>query len=182
MSHDYSAYIGHNNPPNNLLEIAELAEQQLKAAQEVEIAERNLKDKKEQLREISERILPEKMEQLGLQDYTTTSGTHIEVEDKTKGYLTIENRNAGFDWMERSGFGPLIKQKLTVLFGKKDFEKAKSLLVELLDRGFVAGMEREVHWKTMDAFIRNQLAEGNSIPLEIFSVDRKKITSVTLKE
>jgi hypothetical protein len=69
---------------------------------------------------------------------------------------------------------------VVVAFGRKQIEEAQELVDKLRALGKLANLEKNVHHSTLDAFIREQLAEGKDIPLDIFSVDRNRVAKVTI--
>jgi hypothetical protein len=38
--------------------------------------------------------------------------------------------------------------------------------------------EQNVHWQTLDAFVRQQLENGDELPLELFGVFRQRFAKV----
>lgn len=178
---DYSAYvgIGHNQPPGDLDEIKKLAQDQLLAKKEVERLEKELKEAEEKYKDISERRLPGKMDHLGIPAVTLPDGTTVEVEEKVRGGLIVENRPKGHKWLEEQGHGAILKTEVSIAFPKKKLEEAKKLVERLREEELPANLERSVHANTLDAFIREQLELGKDIPLDIFSVMRQRIATVT---
>lgn len=179
---DYSAFVGvgHNNPPNEMEEVRKLAELQLATQKEVENLEIALKNAQERFKDISERKLPEKMESLNISAHTYTDGMVVEVEEKVKGGLLVENRPKGHAWIEEKGHGGLLKTEVVIPYPRKKLEEAKKLVEELREKQLPANLERTVHHQTLDAFIREQLELGKEIPLDIFSVYRQKSATVTI--
>lgn len=181
--YDYSAFIGHNSQgQGDIAELNKLVELQHQAEIKVETLEAELKTAKEDLRQIAEKKLPEKMEELGTNSYSTSTGIAVEIKEKIRGSLPKENQGKGYEWLEKSGFGGLIEGQVIVPFGRNEVEAANKFVAELLDKGLVAGFERNVHHSRLDAFIREQLAQGKEVPLEIFNVFRQRIAIVKTNE
>lgn len=178
-SYDYSAYLGHNRP-TDISELSKLAESQHAAQVKVDNLTAQLKLAQDELKELAEKIVPEKMEEFGLSDYTTTTGIRIEVKEKIRGSLPAENREKGFNWLETKGFGGLIKTEVLIPFKRGQLDEANKLAEKLREENHIVGVERDVHHSTLDAFIREQLAQGNDIPLDIFGVFRQRIAKVEI--
>lgn len=176
MTNDYSQYIGvgHNNSP----EITLLAETQLKLQEKVEKLEEDLKKAKENLREYSEKLLPEKMEELGFTEFTTSSGISVQVKEVIRASLSVENRPKGHRWLEENGFGGIIKSTVIVPYNRDEIQQANALVEELKLRQRLAGLERKVEPMTLVAFIKEQLAQGKDIPLDIFGVLRQRVAKI----
>lgn len=178
-STDYSAYVGMgHNQPTDIPEINRLAELQHKIQLRTSKLESDLKSEQEELRNVAEKLLPEAMENLGLSTYTTTTGISVQVKEKIRGALPVENRPKGFDWLEKNGFGGLIESEVVIPFKRDELEEANKLVEELRDKGKIAVLERNVHHARLDSFIREQLAQGAELPLDIFGVFRQRIAKV----
>lgn len=176
--YDYSAYVGmgHNQ---DMSDIVRLAEEQLAAEIEVSRLESELERAKETLRQLAEKTLPEKMEEIGVSEYTTTTGISIQVKEKIRGSLPVENKDKGYKWLEDNGFGGLIETEVVVPFRRGELEKANALVKELQkDKKQISSLERNVHHARLDGFIREQLSLGKDIPLNIFGVYRQRIAKV----
>lgn len=181
---DYSAFasMGHNSPPDKLTEIAALAEKQLAAQLTVDRLEVDLENAKSALKEIAERRMPELMEDAGMQEFTTTNGIHIGVKEKVRGALPVPNRPLGYDWLEKNNAGAIIKAQVIVPFERNELEDAMKLVKTVQVSGRIAELKRDVNAATLDLFIRERLAEGKDIPLNIFSVHRQRIAKVERDE
>jgi hypothetical protein len=176
---DYSAFIGMgHNQPSELLEITKLADAQYAAQTKVDKLEEDLKGAKEDLRILAEQKLPEAMENAGISEYTTVDGVHVEVKEKVRGSLPAENKAKGYQWCENAGFAGLIESKVVAPFGREELEEANLLVQELQQKGRIAVLERSIHHSRLDAFIREQLAQGKDIPLDIFNVYRQRVAKV----
>lgn len=176
---DYAEYArsGHNHQ-NNLLEISSLAQEQVEAEKQVEKLEAALKNAKEVLREISEKKIPEEMDRLGISTYSTPTGISVKVEEKIRASLAVENRQKGFVWLEENGYGGMIKSSVVVAFKRDELEYAEKLVEALREDEYLVNLERKVEPMTLTAFIKEQLAQGKDIPLDIFGVFRQRVAKV----
>ena len=176
---DYSTYVGvGHNSADELSNVARLAEAQNKAQENVNRLEEELKAAKEELRKYAEKLLPEEMEKLGLSTYNTTSGISVSVKEQIRATLSPENRPKGFAWLEEHGFGGLIKSNVVVPFKRNEIEEANKLVEKLGEEGKLANLERKVEAQTLMAFVREQLAQGKDIPIDVFGVFRQRIAKV----
>ncbi len=177
---DYTDYVGvgHNSAPDDLLEITKLAEAQFEAQKKVDKLTEELKDATTALRNIAEKQLPEAMDALGVTIFTTTSGIAVKVSEKIRASLAPEHRPAGFAWLEENGYGAIIKSEVVVAFSRNEIEDAKQLVDALRVSRRLANLERKVEPSTLTAFIKEQLAQGKDIPLNIFGVYRQRVAKV----
>lgn len=180
---DYSGYleVGHNSAHAAMDDIINLAQAQLKAEQLVEKLEEDLASAKENLCDISENQLPEKMEQLGLPSFTTNDGITIKIKEEIRANISEERKPPAHDWLEKNGYGALIKSEVVTPFGRDEIQQANELVTTLQKQGRLANLKRGVNFQTLQAFVREQLAKGKDIPIDLFGVNRKHISKVSIK-
>lgn len=178
-NNDYSAYVGMgHNQPSDLPEITKLAQAQHVAQVKVKKLEAELKVAKEELRQIAEKRLPEAMDSVGITTYTTKEGVSVEISEKIRASLPVENRPKAFAWLEENGFGGMIKSEVIVNFGRSKIDDATKLVEELRAESHLANLERRVEPMTLTAFVKEQLTQGKELPLDIFGVFRQRIAEV----
>ena len=98
---------------------------------EIEAAEANLKMKKERADKISAEVIPEIMEQMKLKTLKLQDGSSIEVKEVFSATIPVANREGAFKWLRDNDLGDLIKNEITVSFGRGEDNKATIMLVLL---------------------------------------------------
>lgn len=151
-----------------ITDISALAEALIFAEADVDTAETNLKDKKESARRLREETIPGAMQELGIESIKLTTGQKLTVVQDVYASILAADRKAAYDWLNSHGFGGLIKTEVVVDFGKGEEEKVASFYQELKARGFEAEVEQGIHAATLKAFLREKLASGSDIPLDLF--------------
>lgn len=166
---------------NALAQLAGLAQEQAEAEAEVARLEAELEKAKKVLRIVSEETLPGLMDELKLQQFTTTNGFRIEVKKTMRASITKEREERAFGWLEDNGHAALIKRQVVVQFGRKASEnKLARAMLKRLDRvGRDAAYKRKVEPATLAAFLREQMANGREIPLELFGAFEQRSTKIT---
>ena len=149
-------------------DISILVRSLLEAEEASEMAELKLKQAKEQVRLLKEETIPGAMQELGLESLVLDTGHKLTCTQEVYASIPVSNRGAAFRWLEDNGYGGLIKTELSVVYGKGELEQAVQLEHELADRGCAVDISQSVHPQTLKAFIKEQLAEGTGIPLELF--------------
>lgn len=180
---DYSAYIDKGNLHNRPIEmqnIIDLAQQQIKTERNIVRIEEELKHAKAHLAQISEIDLPAQMEDLGLPEFKLPDGVKIQVSEKIRASVSIERRPAATQWLEEHNAGGLLKTEVVVPFGRGEIEEAKELVKKLMENNRLANLERTVHPQTLNAYVREQLAEGKDIPVDLFGISRQRVSKITL--
>src|SRR5262249_243036 len=104
---------------------------------------------------------------LGIDGLDLRSGTRVESAQVVKGSITDETREAAHGWLRAHDYGDLIKNVVTVTFGKGEDDFAHALLENIKsmhDDGllrFGALENREaVHSSTLAGFLRQRVASG----------------------
>jgi hypothetical protein len=149
-----------------LSELARLGQALIDAEEAVEKAEQALKDRKAELRKLVESEIPDYMQECGVSKVTLDGGATIGYKDDVRLEWDEAKKANAFEWLESNDFGGLIKTGVTASFGKGELEKAKELLSKLSESGLEVALKRDVHYQTMCAFLREQIAAGTAIPLE----------------
>jgi cyanate lyase len=126
--------------------------------------------KNDRLLKIKRDLIPTAMKELGLQEFTLTDGSKINVKNIIHVSIPEVNKPAAWAWLEENNFDAIIKTVVHADFGKGEMEKAKEALDVLREADFGAALDRNVHASTLKAFVTEQLEAGKTIPLNIFSL------------
>jgi hypothetical protein len=138
-------------------------------------AELKLKLWKEQYVRLAQVDLPEAMRIAGIAQMSTDDGFKVEVKDEIYASISEKNKVEAHAWLVEHDFGDIIKTDVTVKFGRGEHEKVELLLEELQTEGYQNfNLKEAVHPQTLKAFLREQLAAGKDVPLELFGVMQVK--------
>jgi len=149
-------------------DLSALANALIDADTEVDRAEKALKDKKEAARRLREEALPAAMQEVGLTKVTLDSGRVISIGQEVYASIPAANKPAAYAWLESHDFGGLIKTQVSTEFGRGEMDEAKKLEQELREKGLSCSLDRSIHAQTLKAFIKEQLAQGKELPLDLF--------------
>ena len=152
----------------SLDQMAALARALVDADASVEQAEVNLKDAKERARILREETIPSAMQEMGLEELKLDTGQKLSVKQDVYASIPSAQKDAAFQWLEDNGFGGLIKVEVAADFRKGEADQAAELFKELQQRGLQVGLDQSVHAQTLKAFLREQLAAGTNVPLDLF--------------
>lgn len=152
----------------SLDDMASLARALVDADAAVEDADQALKDAKERARVLREETIPSAMQELGLEELKLVTGQKLSIKQEVYASIPASNKNAAFQWLNDNGFGGLIKIEVDASFGKGEQDAAMALYQELNSRGLTASFDQGVHAQTLKAFLKEQLAQGTNIPLDLF--------------
>ena len=132
--------------------------------------EEQVKATKERLRLVEEQELPEAMQAANLAEIKLLNGSKISVSPFYKGYISEKNREQAHEWLKQHGHEGIIKNEITVRFGKDEFEKAEHAKSTLLQQGLTPAVKQGVHSQTLNAFVKEQLTSGKDLPADLFGV------------
>jgi len=155
-----------------LRELTMLCQQLRDAEGELAALDEQWKVKKEAVRRLSEDDIPALMSELGVQTITLESGEKVQVRMDVEASIPkedLEARARAFEWLEANDAGGLIKTIVAVQFGRGELEKAKeAAMIMRNETDKEVTLDRAVHAGTLKAYIKERLAEGKPIPMEMF--------------
>jgi|TARA_R100001460_G_scaffold82938_1_gene123826 hypothetical protein len=150
-------------------DVSEVSNQYLQIESEILNLEEQVKRKKQELQQANDKIV-ELMTQRGVKEIKTVEGDSVSFKPFYKGSISKDNQPEAFQWLEDNGHGDLIKNIVSVKFGKGDNSIAENLINELQQRQLYPDQKRKVEPMTLNALIGEQINKGNDIPMETFSV------------
>lgn len=139
-------------------ELTAAAQKLVAAERETEKANEALIVAKEKERVLREETLPAMLQELGVEKMTLSDGNEITVKQEVYASVPEHRKTDAFNWLERNGFGGLIKTLVAVEFGKGQLDEAGALVEKLAAEGVEAEIARSVHPQTLKAFLKEQLA------------------------
>lgn len=168
-------------PDEEIARIADLAKRQVALEQEEADKEAALADVQGRLREVQEKLLPELLLGHGLTELKLATGEKITVIKSIAVSIPKDKAEATFAWLEKAGFGAIVKYSLSVEGLKGDVKKFEAGQKALEKLGLITKAGKGVHPQTLKAFASEQLEKAKPLPEEFFSVfslNRTKITTL----
>lgn len=136
----------------------------------VEELKAELKSAEEAMRRVEREDLPELMRELGLTEIRLDNGAVVTVKEDVDTRISAANAPAAHAWLVEHGFGGLIKTAVAVTFGRGEHDAAVAVRDSLAQQYPDVSLDEKVHPSTLKAFVREQLAAGQPIPADLFSV------------
>jgi len=167
---------------NNLQSLADQVERLESMQQQFAIQEEALKEKKKQIEHISGEVIPTMMSEMGLSHLKLMDGSSVDVKPNYSASITIANRDAAFKWLRENGLGDIIKNEISVSFGRNEDNKAADYAALAQERGFQPTQKLKVEPMTLKALVRERLEAGKSMPTEIFNVFVGNKTTIKRKQ
>lgn len=155
---------------SDLKRVVELGELMRQQESEVERLTGELKEAKKKFEKTSRDVLPDLMTELGLTEITLSDGSKITVKEEVDAAITERTRAAAHNWLSEHGFGGLIKTNVAVQFATGERDIAIELVEKLAQDYPDTTMKEVVHPQTLKAFVREQMAAGAAIPMDVFNI------------
>lgn len=163
-------------------DIATACNKLLDVQKEISTLEDQLKKKKEQELKLSENEIPNLMQKAGAASIKLTDGTAVEIKPYYGARIPASRTEEAFDWLRENNFADLIKNNVTLTFGRNEDNMAKSLVDELRQKGHNVKQAEKVEPMTLKAFVREQIEKGKDVPADLFGVYVATRTKLTTKE
>ena len=170
IAEDSNPELDKNLSDNRLKDVSFWAEKQVDLEKQLKELEVTISTMKKEFREISEQKLPDAMRECNLSEIKLANGTKISVQQFYSARIGKEQQEIAFDWLKKNGHEDIIKNVVSVQFGRGEDEKADDLLNSLQSRGLSPATKRWVEPMTLKAFVREQIQKGVDLPFETFSV------------
>jgi len=164
-------------------DIADSCNKLLETQKKISTAEEQLKKLKEVETNLSEQTIPNLMQQAGLSLLKLADGSSVEVKPFYSARIPASKSDEAFDWLRENGHGDLIKNQVSLEFGMKQDNEAKSIIEELKAKGLPVKQKTSVHPSSLRGFVREQIQDlGKDVPAELFGTYVANKTKITTKE
>ena len=137
--------------------------QQLKDLEdEIANAEDSVKKLKEKANIISQFEIPQMMEEMNIKKLKLKDGETVEVSNFYS--ASIVDQDAAFQWLRENGRGDIIKNDITVTFGRGEDNKAAQYAVLAKGQGYEPVQKVGVHPQTLKGVVRECHESGIELP------------------
>jgi hypothetical protein len=150
---------------------------------DIDRAEEHVVNLKAMARDISERVIPELLAEQGLSSLKLADGSSVTVRREYRCTLPKDDtrREDAYKWLRENGLGDIIKNNVSVTFGRGEDDKAQQLLDLAASNGFEPNQKSDVAWNTLTALFQERVESGLDMPSEVFSTWIKDTTKITRK-
>ena len=142
-------------------------------------AESDLKKLKQEADALSNDIIPTMMTEMNISTIKLADGTAVEVKPVYGASIPIDKKEEAYNWLRSNGLGDLIKNEVTVSFGRNEDNKAMAYANLAQGQGYQPVQKLKVEPMTLKALVRERLESGKEMPTDLFNVfagNRTKIT------
>ena len=146
---------------------------------EIENAEESLSKLKEKARYISNVEVPQMMEEMHITKLKLKDGESVEIKKIYGASIAPGNPDKAFTWLRNNGLGDIIKNDVTVTFGRGEDNKAADYAVLARGQGYEPVQKIGVHPQTLKAVVRERLESGQEMPSDLFKTYAGNSTKIT---
>jgi len=163
---------------------ASLAEQ----VDKLQTLEDQIKDKEDELKklkdtadELSNNIIPTMMTEMNVSTLKLADGSAVEVKPVYGASIPVAKKEEAFNWLRENGLGDLIKNEVTVSFGRNEDNKAVQYASLAQGQGYQPVQKLKVEPMTLKALVRERIESGLDMPSDLFNVFAGNRTKITRK-
>ena len=141
--------------------------------------EQELKELKRKVELVSAEVIPTMMQEMNISTLKLADGTSVEVKPVYGASIPSDKKEEAYKWLRENGLGDLIKNEVTVAFGRSEDDKAQQYAVLAQGQGYQPVQKLKVEPMTLKALVRERIESGQDMPTDLFNVfagNRTKIT------
>ena len=141
--------------------------------------EKELKELKRNIDLVSGEVIPTMMQEMNISTLKLADGSSVEVKPVYGASITVANKEAAYTWLRENGLGDLIKNEITVSFGRNEDNKASQYAVLAQGQGYEPVQKLKVEPMTLKALVRERIEAGLDMPSDLFNLFTSNRTKIT---
>ncbi len=167
---------------NSVNDAKSLSDQVIKLKEledDLETKEKELKELKRHIELVSGEVIPTMMQEMNISTLKLADGSSVEVKPVYGASISAAKKEEAYTWLRENGLGDLIKNEITVSFGRNEDNKASTYANLAKGQGFEPVQKLKVEPMTLKALVRERLESGQEMPSDLFNVFAGNRTKVT---
>ena len=141
-----------------------------------------LNKKKKDIEHLSGEVIPTMLSEMGLSFLKLQDGSSVEVKTNYSATITQANKEAAFNWLRENGLGDIIKNEISVSFGRNEDNKAADYAELAKGQGLEPQQKLKVEPMTLKALVRERMEAGKEMPTELFNIYVGNKTTIKRKQ
>ena len=167
---------------DNIQSLADQVEKLDSLNKRLALQEDNIKNTKKDIDRLSGEVIPTMMTEMGLSELKLQDGSHLKVSTSYKAHITEANKEMAFNWLRDNGLGDIIKNEISVSFGRGEDNKAAHYAELAKGQGLEPTQKLKVEPMTLKALVRERLEGGKEMPTELFNIFVGNKTTIKRKQ
>jgi len=143
--------------------------------------ETEVKKLKKDLDIVSGEIIPTMMTEMNISTLKLADGSAVEVKPIYGASISPDKKEEAFNWLRENGLGDLVKNEVTVSFGRNEDNKAMAYATLAQGQGYQPVQKLKVEPMTLKALVRERVESGQDMPSDLFNVFAGNRTKITRK-
>jgi len=119
------------------------------------------------------------MEEMHITKLKLKDGESVEIKKIYGASIPQEHQEAAFTWLRDNDLGDIIKNDITVTFGRGEDNKAAEYATLAQGQGYEPVQKIGVHPQTLKAVVRERLESGREMPSDLFKTYAGNSTKIT---
>ena len=150
--------------------------------QQLQIQEDAIKQKKKDIEYLSGEVIPTMLSEMGLSFLKLQDGSSVEVKTNYSATITQANKEKAFNWLRENGLSDIIKNEISVSFGRNEDNKAADYAELAKGQGLEPVQKLKVEPMTLKALVRERMEAGKEMPTELFNIYVGNKTTIKRKQ
>ncbi len=131
---------------------------------ELLVKEQEYKEMKRKVELVSSEVIPTMMQEMNISTLKLADGN---------------KKEKAYKWLRENGLGDLIKNEVTVAFGRSEDNKAQQYAVLAQGQGYEPIQKLKVEPMTLKALVRERVEAGLDMPSDLFNLFTSNRTKIT---
>jgi hypothetical protein len=154
----------------DLSSVGALAKRAKQLEKEIDEIELVLKERKDQQRKLLEESIPAMLQELGMKKFTMADGSTIEIKPFYGASIKEENRAVAYEWLRKNGYDDIIKNTVSVRFGRNEDKLCENLINQLREQSYPVEQTEKIEPQTLKAWAKEMVERGVEFPTETFGL------------
>ena len=146
---------------------------------QIKNAEDSVSKLKEKQKTLSQFEIPTMMEEMHITKLKLKDGESVEIKKIYGASIPVDKQQEAFTWLRDHDLGDIIKNDITVTFGRGEDNKASEYATLAQGQGFEPVQKIGVHPQTLKAVVRERLEAGQEMPSDLFKTYAGNSTKIT---
>jgi hypothetical protein len=146
---------------------------------QIKNAEDSVSKLKEKQKTLSQFEIPTMMEEMHITKLKLKDGESVEIKKIYGASIPVDRQQEAFTWLRDHDLGDIIKNDITVTFGRGEDNKASEYATLAQGQGFEPVQKIGVHPQTLKAVVRERLESGQEMPSDLFKTYAGNSTKIT---
>ncbi len=135
---------------------------------QIDHLESQLKEEKKALLKLTDEDMPAMLAEIGLTSFVLDDGSTVDIKQTYGASILVQNRPQAYEWLRDNGYDDIIKNDVSVSFGRGEDDMAGSFKALAEKEGYVPQQNTTIHSQTLRAFVRERVEAGDEFPMDLF--------------